>query len=72
MSQQDCDLARLGLNVRRRCHVMRLTQKELAERLGCSVQTISRIEHGANIPVETVVRLSRALEWTLPELLHGV
>lgn len=72
MSQQGCDLSRLGLNVRRRRHVMGLTQKELAARLGCSVQTVSRIEHGGNVPVDMVMRLSRALEWTLPELLRGV
>lgn len=72
MNKQNDQLLQLGLNVRQRRHIMGLTQKELAARLGCSVQTVSRIEHGGNIPVDMVMRLSRALEWTLPELLRGV
>lgn len=72
MNKQNDQLLQLGLNVRQRRHIVGLTQKELAARLGCSAQTVSRIEHGGNVPVDMVMRLSRALGWTLPELLRGV
>ena len=31
-----------------------------------------QLQLGGNVPVDMVMRLSRALEWTLPELLRGV
>ncbi len=41
MSKAVYNTLRLGLNVRRRRHVMRLTQAQLAERVGCAAKTIS-------------------------------
>lgn len=64
---------RLGLNVRRRRHVMRLTQVQLAGRVGCAAKTISAIERGrAKLSVNMLFSLGRALEWDVKELLMGV
>lgn len=43
MNDQNDYRSRLGLNIRRRRHGMRLTQEELAVKLGCSSKTISAI-----------------------------
>lgn len=67
------DQLRLGLNVRLRRHLMGLTQKQLAERMGCSFRKISMIERGKiDISVDTLFSLCRALEWNIPELLRGI
>ena len=46
-------------------------QKQLADRAGMSLMTISRIESGAtqHVYIETAVRLANALEMTTDELL---
>ncbi len=64
---------RIGLNIRARRHVMRLTQKDLALRMGCSAQKIGNIEHGRrNMRVNDLLAFSRALECTLTDLTIGL
>lgn len=64
---------RLGLNIRLRRKLMRLTQAELAQRVGCGVQTISDIERGKRtVSVDLLFRLSRAMDFPVSEMLQGV
>ena len=73
MKDQVYNTLRLGLNVRRMRHGMRLTQVQLAEKLGCSSRTVSAIEHGKrDMTVEMLFALSRALGCSVQELLLGV
>ncbi|HEY7419440.1 MAG TPA: helix-turn-helix transcriptional regulator [Ktedonobacteraceae bacterium] len=39
-----------------------LSQRALAERAGLSLQTITRLEHGANARYDTICLLSQALQ----------
>lgn len=71
--KQTYNRLRLGLKIRMRRHVMKMTQAQLAEKLGCAVDTISALEHGRrNISVERLFALSRALEYPLHELLMNI
>ncbi len=71
--KQVCNLLRLGLSIRMRRHVMKMTQAQLAEKVGCAVGTISALEHGRrDISVERLFAISRALEYPLRELLMHV
>ena len=64
---------RLGLNIRMRRHIMRMTQAKLAEKIGCTVATISAIERGKrDLSVEMLFALCRALEYTTADILRGV
>lgn len=64
---------RLGLNIRMRRHLMKLTQVQLAEMVGCSKGTISALERGQRaISVEMLFALSRALKYPVREMLIGV
>lgn len=64
---------RLGLNIRLRRKLMRLTQAELAQRVGCGVQTISDIERGKRpISVNMLFSLSRSMGFPVSEMLQGV
>lgn len=47
-----------------------LTQEELADQVGRSVDAISKIERGASLPsLDTIIRLSTSLETTLTDLI---
>ena len=73
MSEKGINLICLGLNIRRWRRGMRLTQAELAAKVGCGVGTISAIEHGRrDVSIEMLFRLSRALMCPVKELLQGV
>lgn len=64
---------RLGLNIRHYRHTRQLTQCRLAEMAGCSVDTLSRLEHGTQAPsVQLLFRLARALNCHVHELLEDV
>lgn len=64
---------RLGLNIRLRRKLMRLTQAELAQRVGCGVQRISDIERGKRpISVNMLFSLSRSMGFPVSEMLQGV
>jgi transcriptional regulator with XRE-family HTH domain len=44
------------------------TQERLAEKVGTSVQWVSRIEGGVNMTIETMVGLARVLDVEVPDL----
>lgn len=73
MKENSFNQLRLGLNIRLRRKLLRLTQAELAHRVGCGVQTISDIERGKRpISVNMLFSLSRAMGWPVAEILRGV
>jgi len=60
----------LGLRVRAYRLERRLTQEQLAEKLGRSVETISNLERGISTPSDaTLHRLARALDVSIDDLL---
>lgn len=64
---------RLGLNIRHYRHTRHLTQCKLAEMAGCSTNSLSRLEHGTQLPsVSLLFRLARALDCHVHELLEDV
>ncbi len=73
MSETGHYLLRLGLNIRMRRHILDLTQRELAAKIGCSARTLSLMERGQrDISVETLMRLCRALSCSTKDLFMGV
>jgi transcriptional regulator with XRE-family HTH domain len=66
------DLKRLfGLRVQQLRRLKRLTQEELADAIGRSVDTVSNIERGfSSTRLETAAHLAKALDVTLPELFE--
>ena len=55
--------ARIALKVKERLNALGLTQKELAERMGCSQQYVSLILKGKeNLTLETIAKLEKALD----------
>jgi len=60
----------IGLRVRAHRLERRLTQEQLAEQIGRSVESISNLERGVSSPSETTLhRLARALEVPVEQLL---
>lgn len=73
MSEPGINLLRLGLNIRRWRHGARLTQAELAAKVGCTSRTISAIERGKReISVDMLFSLCRTLGCPVAELLLGL
>ncbi len=73
MSEPVYNQLRLGLSIRMRRHILDLTQKELAAKIGCSTQTLSLVERGKqDISVDMLMRLCRALSCSAKDLLMGV
>ena len=73
MCESGVDLLRLGLNIRRWRHGKRMTQAELAAKVGCASQTISAIERGKrDVSIERLFGLCQALGCSVEELLLGV
>lgn len=64
---------KLIANVGRRVAEIRqnsgLSQEKLAERLGLSVQYVSRVELGTNLTLATLVKLANSLRVPVTELL---
>jgi transcriptional regulator with XRE-family HTH domain len=65
---------KLIANVGRRVAELRksegLTQAQLAERLGFSVQYLSRVELGTNLTLSTMAKLANAFQVTVTDLLQ--
>lgn len=66
------DLKRkFGNRVKKLREAQAITQEQLAERIGRSVETIGSIERGVNgTRIETAQQLADALDVRLPELFH--
>lgn len=62
MKGKPLDLIRMGQNIRNLRQKRHLSQQELAKRVGCSVQHISRLENGTSgMSVEIFLNLCREL-----------
>lgn len=67
------DYELLGARIRSRREAMKITQKNLAAAVSCSVTHISNIENNYNIPsLEVVLRLCEELKITPDYLLLGI
>ena len=54
-------------------HKLGLTQKDLAERMGCSQQYVSKVLRGQeNLSIETICKIENALEIELLPEMVGV
>lgn len=61
----------IGDRVRERRRQMRLTQKELAQRIGTSYKYISRLENGSKFPsLEMLICIARELQISLDYLIR--
>jgi transcriptional regulator with XRE-family HTH domain len=57
-------------NVRRRRLELGLTQKQLADKMGCTHPYISQVENGESNPsLDVVERFARALDWSPVQIL---
>lgn len=64
------EIKKLGVRIRLRRAELEVTQEELAERIGCHFNTISRIDRGLVDPsFVMIIRIARALEMSPQELL---
>lgn len=62
---------KLGLRVAQLRKTRNLTQVQLAQRVGCSVEFISLVERGVNAPsVAKLETFARVLKVTLPQLFN--
>lgn len=69
MEREAINRVRLGLRLRLRRHVMKLTQEQLGQAVGCPARVISAIEHGrCGIPPQLLSALCQALAYP-PETL---
>lgn len=60
---------KLGKRIRKYRRERRMSQEELADRVGLHYTTISRIERGiSNPPVQTVSKIAKALKASLSDL----
>jgi transcriptional regulator with XRE-family HTH domain len=71
ITQEEFQLA-LGEEIRRLRDRRRLTQRELAARAGIHYNSLCRYEAGADIPVVTFMRLCRALDTHMIQVLKKV
>jgi len=66
------DYAKLGKNIRKFRVLAELTQKQLAETVGCSDRHIGQVEIGKNIPsLEMTVAIANALNVGIDQLVYG-
>jgi len=60
---------KLGRKIKRFRKDKRISQEELAEKVGVHYTTVSRIERGiSNSPVETINKIAKALKISLSDL----
>ena len=66
------DYKRIGRNIRVYRKAKKMTQQQLAERLGCSVEHLSHIENGSRrIKFEALVLICEILQVSLEDILSG-
>ena len=62
---------RLGNRIAERRRLAKVTQAELAERVNCTTETISRMERGRTLPsLTSLERIARALGCELHDFLY--
>ena len=66
------DYKSLGMRIRKRRKAMRMTQEELAQKLGLSLSFLGHIERGTRkASLETLVSIANVLDVSLDYLLSG-
>ncbi len=63
------DYIRLGKRIQARRKEIGLTQEELAEKINCSLTHLSRLESGSPPGLDTLIRLSYLLGYSLDEMV---
>lgn len=63
----------LGANIRARRHELGITQEELSNRTGLSINYISRLEVGSanNVSAKTLLHIAEVLETSMDKLANG-
>ena len=65
--------AQIALKVKGRLNALGLTQKELAEKMGCSQQYVSLILKGKeNLTLETIAKLEKVLDFEILLFTHDL
>ena len=62
----------IGQHIREARKLQKLTQKELGERVGVQTAQISKIEHGRNLTIATIVRVLNALGLSADFSIQGL
>lgn len=63
----------VGQNIRRARHMKGVTQKQIADEVGCKFQQIQKYETGANrVSASRLVKIARVLGIGVPDLFEGV
>ena len=62
----------IGQHIREARKLQNLTQKELGERVGVQTAQISKIEHGRNLTIATIVRVLNALGLSADFSIQGL
>ena len=62
----------IGQHIREARKLQNLTQKELGERVGVQTAQISKIEHGRNLTIATIVRILNALGLSADFSIQGL
>ncbi len=62
----------IGQHIREARKLQNLTQKELGEKVGVQTAQISKIEHGQNLTIATIVRVLNALGLSADFSIQGL
>lgn len=62
----------IGQHIREARKLQNLTQKELGEKVGVQTAQISKIEHGRNLTIATIVRVLNALGLSADFSIQGL
>ena len=63
----------LGANIRARRHELGITQEQLSNNTGLSINYISRLEFGTdnNVSAKTLSHIAEVLKTSMDKLMHG-
>lgn len=72
-NKHEMELKRLGVRIQQYRKALGLTQEDIADRMGCSLTYISKLENGkSSCNLERLFELSNLLECDAAELLLGI
>ena len=72
-NKHEMELKRLGVRIQQYRKALGLTQEDIADRMGCSLTYISKLENGkASCNLERLFELSNLLECDAADLLLGI